>query len=241
MSKKNKYCVYFHFRLDNSQLFYVGYGVKKRSHDNNSRNKDWIKVVDESGGYYVEIFENNLFLPLEEALNWETYFISRYGRQGFDENGILVNKSIGGKMGAEGSTHKQPLWLTKKLTQIHKGKIVSQDTKDKISNSRKGIKFTDEQKIKISNNKKGHTCYNNEWRNKISIGQKGKPKSTNKPIYQLDLDGNIIKEWRSISEAKLIINDNKGDGIGGCCRGKQQTAYGYKWVFKDKYEKEKNT
>ena len=228
-----KYCIYFHFTLDTSNLFYVGYGVKKRPIDNNSRSKNWYKIVDNHGGYFIEIFENRFDISLEEALDWEVYFIKKYGRIGIDPYGILINKSVGGKYGAEGSTHVQSPLLKEKLKKIHTGKIVSQDTRNKISESKKGLKFTEEHKKKISSGKKGNPCYNDLRNKKISQSQKGKPKNTNKPIYQLDLHNNIIKEWRSISEAKLIINNNKGDGIGNCCRGKQTSACGYKWKFKN--------
>jgi hypothetical protein len=231
--QSNKYCIYFHFGLEHNNLFYVGYGVKKRSYDNNSRSKDWKCMVDINNGYYVEIFENRYDLPLQEALDWEVYFIKKYGRNGIDNLGILVNKSVGGLYGAEGSTHSQPESLKEKLKRVHAGKILSQDTKDKISDARKGMKFTEEHKNNIRNSKLG--CkYDTSRTSKISSAQKGKPKNNAKPIMQYNLDGNFVKEWRSISEAKLVVNNNKGDGIGNCCRGNQETAYGYRWSFKNK-------
>ena len=231
--QSNKYCIYFHFGLEYNNLFYVGYGIKKRSYDNNSRSKDWKYMVDINHGYYVEIFENRYDLPLQEALDWEIYFIKKYGRNGIENSGILVNKSTGGLYGAEGSTHSQPESLKEKIKLIHTGKIVSQDTRDKMSDARKGMKFTDEHRHNISKGKINHPCYDEVWKNKISLSQKGKKKKNAKSVIQCDLDGNFVKEWRSVSEAKLVINNNRGDGIGSCCRGNQETAYGYRWSFKN--------
>lgn len=53
-----------------------------------------------------------------------------------------------------------------------------------------------------------------------------------KEINQYDLEGNFIKEWSSQMEASKFIG-TKGDGIGACCRGRQKTAYGYIWKFKN--------
>lgn len=49
------------------------------------------------------------------------------------------------------------------------------------------------------------------------------------PVSQFDLNGNLINHFKSISEAEYHFPCN---GIGACCRGKQKTAAGYKWVYK---------
>jgi len=56
----------------------------------------------------------------------------------------------------------------------------------------------------------------------------------NKPIIQYDLDGNIIGEFKSMSEVCKNINDIKNiSGISSCCNGKQKTAHGFKWKYKN--------
>lgn len=54
-----------------------------------------------------------------------------------------------------------------------------------------------------------------------------------KPVVQLDLSGEVIKEYSSVSEAIRAFGGNKN--IGAVCRGDQyrKTACGYKWEFKD--------
>ena len=53
-------------------------------------------------------------------------------------------------------------------------------------------------------------------------------KVKSKPIEQLDLDGNLIKEWCSIAEAKRELGLNH---ISRACNGKAITNGGYKWRF----------
>jgi group I intron endonuclease len=107
-----------------------------------------------------------------------------------------------------------------------------QEIKDKISKARLGMKFTDEHCINISKSKIGYV-YSEDRDIKIGNSQKGIPKpNTRKSVLQYDLQGNFIKEWNSMSEALLFVNNGIGDSIGACCRNKQKTAYGFKWKYK---------
>lgn len=47
-------------------------------------------------------------------------------------------------------------------------------------------------------------------------------------IIQLDLEGNFIKEYQSQAEASKQTGTDR-HGISKCCKGKQETAGGYKW------------
>lgn len=69
------------------------------------------------------------------------------------------------------------------------------------------------------------THLSQETKQKISL-------TKSKPIYQLDLQGKIVKEWQSCTECEKINNYHRA-AINRCCRGKQKTAYGYKWKYKD--------
>lgn len=51
-----------------------------------------------------------------------------------------------------------------------------------------------------------------------------------KKIAQLDLNGNTIKIWPSGREIKRQMNFDSSC-ISECARGKQKTAYGYKWQY----------
>lgn len=53
-----------------------------------------------------------------------------------------------------------------------------------------------------------------------------------KPVIQMTLDGEVVREWTSIGEAsKSIVR--RPSRIGDCCNGRSKTAGGYKWKFKN--------
>ncbi|MBU8585902.1 hypothetical protein KM925_08330 [Priestia megaterium] len=60
-----------------------------------------------------------------------------------------------------------------------------------------------------------------------------------KPIVQLSLDGKLIAEYKSIMYAisQLGLDKSSKVNISFVCRGKGKTAYGYIWIFKEKYDK----
>lgn len=51
------------------------------------------------------------------------------------------------------------------------------------------------------------------------------------PILQYDLEGNFIKEWKSVSIAAETLNFT-GGGISNCLRNKTSTYKGYVWKYK---------
>ena len=66
----------------------------------------------------------------------------------------------------------------------------------------------------------------------LSNKVKNKWSSKNKPVLQLDLEGNLIKEWGKILDIETELNF-KNPNITACCKGKQKTAYGFKWEYRD--------
>lgn len=54
-------------------------------------------------------------------------------------------------------------------------------------------------------------------------------------IYQRDLEGNIINEFISVSEASRKTNSSR-TGILGCANGYYKTAGGYIWTYTKEYE-----
>lgn len=97
-------------------------------------------------------------------------------------------------------------------------------------------------------NKKNNSIDNLEWCNfsyntrhsydnllqKIVSGKEhwsyGKPSKKRKAIQQYDLNNSFIKIWghAGLIEKKLNINANN---IRECCRGKRESAGGYKWKY----------
>ena len=51
-----------------------------------------------------------------------------------------------------------------------------------------------------------------------------------KPVLQLSLSGDLIREWPSVGECGRN-GFNKGN-VAACCRGVYESAYGFKWMYK---------
>ena len=51
-------------------------------------------------------------------------------------------------------------------------------------------------------------------------------------VCQSDIEGNIINNFTSPTEAEFFMRNKNADNIAQCCRGNQKTAYGYKWFIK---------
>ena len=89
-------------------------------------------------------------------------------------------------------------------------------------------------------NKKNNNVENLEWCDRkynINYGtctERGSKKRINgkksKPVIQLTLSGEFIREWPSMMEA--YRNGFQFSGIWRCCRGKKKTYKGYVWKYK---------
>jgi hypothetical protein len=194
----------------------------------NNRKKDHKRTYG-SQIHYSEI-DGISTLNKEDWKFWESYWIEQFKQWGFK----VLNKNQGG---GGPITH-------------------SIESRNKISQNKKGIPspLKDQKRPNISKKLKGRKSYHKpDTSLKISYALKGKifteehkhkikqtrgflktRKSTwlNTPVLQYDLKGNFIKEWSSQNEATKSLNKN-GDGIGACCRGKQKSAYGFIWKFKN--------
>jgi len=61
-------------------------------------------------------------------------------------------------------------------------------------------------------------------------------KDKEKPIIQLSLSEKYIAEFESINKAKRQLNINNSS-ISACCRDNAKTTGGFKWMYKEDYEK----
>jgi hypothetical protein len=89
----------------------------------------------------------------------------------------------------------------------------------------------------------GITYYTKEVLDKMSKAQKGikKPEEfkkkismsawNTKSVLQYSIEGNFIKEWRTVTEAN---KNYKVKSIGSTCRGLQRISAGYIWHYKTK-------
>lgn len=78
--------------------------------------------------------------------------------------------------------------------------------------------------------------YKNEY-NKFGIRSISKNKNK-RSVIQLDINGNYIREFESIKEASEYIKVLPRS-LSRCLSGKRKTCGGYRWIYKDFYDKEK--
>lgn len=93
---KNSFYVYFHVRLDNDKVFYIGYGKDNRAWDRRKpRNTHWKNIVNKHG-YKVLIHKDNL--TKEQACKLEVAMIKQYG---LDNLSNMTEGGTGGKQDLE--------------------------------------------------------------------------------------------------------------------------------------------
>jgi group I intron endonuclease len=91
----------------------------------------------------------------------------------------------------------------------------------KVSNSLKGKNRPDiSKRTKGENNPFYGKTHSKDFKEKLS-------KLRSKPVLQLDLEGNFIKEWESLKSLK-----ENGFYVSDCCKGKRDNKYGFIWKYK---------
>lgn len=149
--KRNK-CVY-EYRLPESEgghTYYVGQGNYDRPYNPHPykglKRNPCIKPKDKN---QIVIIKDNL--TEQEAKDLEIELISKHGRIDLGE-GYLVNKTDGGE-GTNGRIVSEE--TKRKMSEATKGKPKTEETKRKMSESRKGIPRTEETRRKLSEARKG--------------------------------------------------------------------------------------
>jgi hypothetical protein len=196
--------VYKHTRKDNGNVFYIGIGVsEKRAYSKFERNSRWLKTVAKVG-YDIDIALDNI--SWEEAKSWEVYLIGLYGRADL-KCGNLVNMTNGGD-GVVGRfiTEEERL----RRLELAKNRVISKETRIKISIANTGKKKSEEERRRISERVRGdkHPMYGikgeahffygrkhtEETKSLISERNKGKCAGGKNPKAKkvVDIDGNIV-------------------------------------------------
>lgn len=117
-----------------------------------------------------------------------------------------ISKALKGKPKPEG--------FSEKLREANLGKKHTEETKKKLSEHFKGLKITDE--VRLEKLRKQITEANHKKR---------------KVILQLDMDGNLIKEWGGVNLAAESLNIHQSN-ISCCLIGKTKTSGGFVWKYK---------
>jgi hypothetical protein len=104
----------------------------------------------------------------------------------------------------------------------------SQETKDKISKARKGIKLTEEHRQNSAKARIGRVT-TQETKNKIGL-------SNSRKVFQYDLQGNFIKEWIGATFAAKEIG-GFNELIIKCCKGYRKKHKSFQWFYDYQGEK----
>ena len=159
--------LYRHIRLDKNEPFYIGIGkTEKRPYEKIKRNKFWQNIVAKTD-YEVEILMDGL--TWKEACEKEIEFIVLYGRSDLN-NGTLVNLTNGGDGGLK-RIHSAE--TRQKMSNSRKGVLKSKEWKEKISQSHMGMKINEETRQKLVDSHKGHK-HTEEQKLKISLSLKNR-------------------------------------------------------------------
>ena len=173
------------------------------------------------------------FITVNDAVKSDNYYNDiNHGQCG----NVFANK-----------TEEEMKEISKKMSKSLKGKFSGANhpmfghsctefmTEEKIQQWKENISRTSSSENNGMYGKK-HT---DEAKEKMSKSLKGKFSGANHPraraIVQLDKDNNFIKEWTCIQDA--INNVPKTSKISECCSGYRNTSGGYKWMYKEDYEK----
>lgn len=198
-------------RNSDKRLYQHLYDVKRGTDTNSIKSKLIKNLLSKNEIPVLKIL--NQFDNITEALNKEIELISLLGRI-CNHTGILTNISSGG----QGSP-------------IHK----RNRNLNGSNNPMYGKKHTEECKRLISEHKKGkQRGIENGMFGKKRPDLSKRNKQGRKPVYQLDLNNNIIKLWPSLTDAANTLNLNKRN-MSACTKpykyGRCQTTGGFKWKY----------
>jgi hypothetical protein len=118
--------------------------------------------------------------------------------------------------------------IREKISKGNKGK------KHSNTHSNKGIPISEEtkQKISKSNSKPKPSGFGDKIKQIIDYKLIGEKNS--KPILQIDNQNNLIQEFKSIKEALEHFDKSINNScITSCLKGRQKTAFGFIWKYKE--------
>lgn len=161
--------------------------------------------------------------------------VSNYGNVKRDRDGFLYKKQTNK---SNGYNYVDLRWMKGKMMKVsrlvalafipnpHNKKIV-----DHINTIRTDDRVENLRWCTASENMK-----NSVTLEKIRLSAKRDKPYRRKAILQYDLDGNFLQTWDSATSFGKAINKDVNGNIIACIKGKQPSAYGYKWKYKNEHD-----
>lgn len=226
MAVPNNYTVYKH--ITPSGKVYIGItskAVEKRWLNGRGyrRNEHFWNAIKKYGWENIEHKILATGLTKEEATEAEKMYIALFSSH---EPKHGYNLTEGGETGIVHTIESR-----RKLSESKKGKRYNI-----------GVPFTEERKRHLRENHadvrgEKNPMFGKKWTpEEIAIRQahrvyaRGADHPSARPILQLDMDGNLVKRWGSISDAAEHFSRTS---IKDCLRGKYKQHRGYQWRYAD--------
>lgn len=170
-----------------------------------------------NNSFVYQVLFTKEFCSKEIAKFWlnvvESYYIQEYN---------TVEKGYNCEYGGGGNSNHSGA-----INHHHGGYKLSEETKKRIGLGGKAWMNTPEGKLKMSNARKG-----------IHRKKGYRIEKKFKPVVQLSLSGEFLQEFASIRDASEYINiKNCHVNISNVCKGKRDTANGYRWMYSEDYYK----
>lgn len=228
---EDKYYVYFHRRLDNNQVFYVGKGCGSRAWQTKGRRTEYWHNIVNKHGYKVEIFANNL--TEEDSFKIEIEQIAYHRSIGIE----LCNMTDGGEGISNIKDCTRDKMRNAKLGKISsKSKPVVNQLGDVFQNAKLAGKWCGINGKNINScchNKKNYSGIHPKTGEKlvwVFVGQEYliQEKLIILQTLQTNIPKKIINQFgdifNSIKEAATWCN-GQHNNISRCCHGKYKTAH----------------
>jgi hypothetical protein len=224
--------VYVHRTQDLGGIFYVGKGKRSRAVEIRKRSKLWDNIVAKHGGFSHEIVAR--FDAEEEAFAHERFLIA-----GLRVTGVRLANLTDGGDGPSGYRHTPE--TKAKISAMFKGRVLSQDTRQKMSASRVGVPKS-EAHIKSLTGR----VFSLEHRMRLRGPKDKASQKAKREAYVARLPDVLCVDlglkFDSVAAAKAWLRENgfpraATSAISEHCRGLRSVAYGYQWRYVPKEPK----
>lgn len=165
----------------------------------------------------------------------ETYWLNYYDAENNSDFYNKTNKPFGNSGLSEETKQNIKQGLKKRIWNPEWGKLSGQtrigskrDIKSGDEHGNYGKSKSDEHKQNLSLARMGEK-HSKEWNQAIKNNRQKCIEVKSRPIQQLDKDNNIIKEYKSITEARNITGIK---GIPNALIGVSKTSGGFIWKYK---------